>query len=160
MHEITIAPEDPGQPDVAALVRALDHYMAGLYPAESVHSLDIETLRCPEVRFFVARRESIALGCAALVLHGRDYGEVKRVYVAPAARGLSLGHLLVAQLQYTAFENGIGHLKLETGIHQPQALGLFKSSGFSICGPFGDYPKDDPNSVFMEKTVSASNQSA
>ena len=60
--------------------------------------------------------------------------------------------LLMASGRY-AREHGLKAMKLETGTLQPEALGLFARSGFSPCGPYADYPTDDPYSVFMEKPV-------
>jgi putative acetyltransferase len=152
MSELLIAAEDPRQPDVTGLVRELDRLFEALYPAESNHLLDIETLARPEIRFFVLRRNGDAIGCGALWIH-EDYGEVKRVYVRSTARGLKLGHLIIRKIEDEARVLQLPLLRLETGIHQPEALGLFASAGFSICGAFGDYPADDPNSVFMEKRI-------
>lgn len=153
MSGIRIEKEDPREPDCAALVHALDAYFAALYPAESNHLLDIETLARPEMRFFVARRGVEALGCGALWLHGGEYGEVKRVYVRPEARGLRLGRLILDRLEKEARDNALPLMRLETGIHQPEALGLFETHGFRRCAVFGDYPAGDPNSVFMEKRL-------
>lgn len=151
---VTITREDPRQPDVIRLVQDLDDYMAALYPAESNHLLDIETLARPEILFHVARRDGAAIGCAALWLRdGADYAEVKRVYVSPAARGGKLGAKLITILEAAARTAGRCILRLETGIHQPEARRLFLAAGFHDCGPFGDYPADDPLSVFMEKRL-------
>jgi putative acetyltransferase len=152
MSELLIAAEDPRWPDVTGLVRELDRMFEGLYPAESNHLLDIETLARPEIRFFVLRRDGNAIGCGALWIR-EDYGEVKRVYVKPAARGVKLGHLIIRKIEEEARALQLPLLRLETGIYQPEALRLFASAGFSICGAFGDYPADDPNSVFMEKRI-------
>ena len=42
---------------------------------------------------------------------------------------------------------------LETGVYQPEALGLFAHHGFARCRHFGDYPPDDPLSLFMDKRL-------
>jgi putative acetyltransferase len=152
MNAFMIACEDPRQADVTGLVRELDEMFAALYPAESNHLLDIETLAQEKVRFFVVRRNGAAMGCGALLMH-ETYGEVKRVYVRPEARGSKLGKLILKSLEEEALKHRLQLLRLETGIHQPEALGLFASAGFEPCGAFGDYPKDDPNSVFMEKRI-------
>jgi putative acetyltransferase len=152
MNAFMIACEDPRQADVAGLVRELDEMFAALYPAESNHLLDIETLAGEEVKFFVVRRNGAAMGCGALLMH-ETYGEVKRVYVKPEARGCKLGKLILKRLEEEALKHRLALLRLETGIHQPEALGLFASAGFEPCGAFGDYPKDDPMSVFMEKRI-------
>jgi putative acetyltransferase len=104
------------------------------------------------VRFFVVRRDGEALGCGALWLHA-DYGEVKRVYVRPSARGHKLGHLIMRKIEDEARALNLPLLRLETGIRQAEALNLFAATGFAICSAFGDYPADDANSVFMEKRI-------
>jgi putative acetyltransferase len=152
MEEVVIAREDPRQPEVQRLVRELDAMFEALYPAESNHLLDIETLAGNDTRFFVVRLKSVALGCGALWLHGQ-YGEVKRVYVRPKARGRKIGRLIMRRLEEEARMLALPFLRLETGIHQPEALGLFAAAGFTRCGAFGDYPADDANSVFMEKRI-------
>ena len=152
MEALAIAREDPRRADVEVLVRALDAMFESLYPAESNHLLDIDTLARPDIRFFVVRERGEALGCGALWIHD-DYGEVKRVYVKPEARGRKLGYVILQRLEEEARALGIELLRLETGVKQPEALGLFKVWGFAECGAFGDYPKDDANSVFMEKRI-------
>jgi len=148
---ITIAGEPPDQPDVRELIAALDRQMLALYPPESNHLLDIETLSGPGVGFFVARVVGRAVGCAALV-HRDDYGEVKRMYVSPEMRGHGLARQLLGAVEQAAHEAGFDLLRLEVGIAQPDAIGLYRSFGFKKRGPFGDY-RDDPLSIFMEMGV-------
>ena len=150
--KIEIALADPRRPEIAALVRELDAYMIALYPAESNHLVDIETLARADVRFFVARRMTEALGCGAIMLRP-DYAEVKRVYVSHRARGLGLGRLILERLERESLANHLQLMRLETGTLQPEALALFISKGFIRCEPFGDYPANDPFSVFMEKRL-------
>jgi putative acetyltransferase len=155
---IVIEPTDPRRSEVRELVGELDAYMQGLYPAESNHLVDVEALARPEVRFFVGRVDGESLGCGAIMLRrgeGEAYAEVKRIYVSPRARGLGLGKLLMTRLEAAAAAEGLALMRLETGIYQPQALGLFAHLGYARCGHFGDYPTDDPLSVFMEKRLQA-----
>jgi putative acetyltransferase len=149
--EIVIAIADPAEPSVRALIEALDAYMVPMYPAESNHLLDIETLRRPQMRFFAATVDGATLGCGGCWLHD-DYAEIKRVFVSPAARGLGLAKRLMDRIEAEALSSGRRIARLETGIHQPEALGLYRRLGYAGRGPFGDYV-DDPNSVFMEKTL-------
>lgn len=149
MSPVTIALESPRRPDVARLVEELDALLESLYPAESNHLLAVEALAAPDVRFFVARRDGEALGCGALRLDAARWGEVKRLYVRPAARGMKLGRRLLDRIADEARREGLGVLRLEAGVRQPEALVLYRSAGFVERGPFGEYA-DDPASVFME----------
>ena len=150
---VSIEGVDPRVPEVIEMIRELDLYMGRLYPAESNHLMDIHSLVQPDVRFFAAKVDGAYRACGAIKLHGRDYAEVKRVYVMPNTRGLGLGRRMVATLEEAARRENIGLMRLETGIFQPEALALFEASGFRRCSAFGSYPADDPYSVFMEKRL-------
>jgi putative acetyltransferase len=150
--DIAIQPADPREPEVRRLVEELDRYQMALYPAESNHLLDIETLAQPQMRFFSVAVDGKIVGCGGIWLH-EDYAEVKRVYVHPEARGLGLAKKIMAQLEDEARSAGRTVARLETGIWQPEALGLYQALGYADRGPFGDYPTDDPLSVFMEKQL-------
>ncbi len=147
-----IALERADQPDVIALIDALDAYQKPLYPAESHHGIDIAALSRPEVIFAVARETSgQAVACGAIVL-GPAHGELKRMYTLPAWRGQGVAAQVLALLQHSAMARGCRHFVLETGPLQPEALAFYARQGFVRRGPFGDY-WDDPHSVFMEKAV-------
>jgi putative acetyltransferase len=152
MADIIIAPESPRQDDVARLIHELDRYQESLYPPESNHLLGVDTLAAADVRFFVARRGSEALGCGALRIDRDGYAEVKRMFVVPAARGLKLGQRILDRLEEQARREGVTCVRLETGVHQAVALALYRGAGYVERGPFGDY-QPDPLSVFMEKTL-------
>jgi putative acetyltransferase len=149
---VVVTQESPRQAEIATLVAELDAYLGGLYPAESNHLLDVEALAAPDVRFFVARVDGWPVGCGALRVDREGWGEVKRIYVRPAARGGRVSVLLLERVEETARREGLTRLRLETGIHQPEALGLFRRAGFVERGPFADF-KLDPLSVFMEKPL-------
>lgn len=152
MTAVVITIADPAHPPVRAMVEELDAYLVPLYPAESNHLLDIETLRQPQMRFFAAHRGEEVLAIGGCWLHD-DYAEVKRIYVTPAARGLGLAKLIMQRIEEEALACGRMIARLETGIHQPESLGLYRRLGYADRGAFGDYPADDPNSVFMEKRL-------
>ncbi|HYA35023.1 MAG TPA: GNAT family N-acetyltransferase [Candidatus Binataceae bacterium] len=151
---IDIRTESPNQSEVVTLIAASDAYLASLYPAESNHLADVETLSRPEVTFLVARMAGKAVGCGAILRRGREYAEIKRMFVAPEARGIGLGRLILDKLERAASEQELKILRLETGIRQPEALALYRSAGFDEIEPFGDYVAD-PLSVFMEKRLGA-----
>lgn len=145
-----IGQESPNQPDVIKLISDLDTYQDSLYPPEARYALDLTSLSQPNVLFSVARDEqNKALGCGAIVLN-ESYGEVKRMFVSPEARGQGVAQQLIAALEASAYESGCRTLMLETGPYQPEALTFYSKQGYAACGPFGDYP-DHPLSVFMSK---------
>jgi putative acetyltransferase len=141
--------ETPDQPEVRDMLARLDAYCAALYPAESNHLLDVASLMQGDVLFLVARDvDGAAVGCAALV-NRQEYGEVKRMFVDERRRGLGTGRKLLEHLVMFARMSGLSVLRLETGIHQPEAIGLYERMGFERRAPFGDY-REDPLSLFME----------
>ncbi len=149
---LAIARESPDQPEIATFLAASDAYMAGLYPAESNHLVDRASLAAANATFLVVRKAGAALGCGAVIDAGDGSGEIKRMWIAPAARGTGAGRAMLAALEAAARERGLGVLRLETGSAQPAALGLYRAAGFIERGPFGAYGPD-PLSVFMEKAL-------
>jgi putative acetyltransferase len=146
---LIINTETPDQPEVRDMLARLDAYCAALYPAESNHLMDIASLMQGDVLFLVARDvDGAAVGCAALV-NRQEYGEVKRMFVDERRRGLGTGRKLLEHLVMFARMSGLSVLRLETGIHQPEAIGLYERMGFERREPFGDY-LEDPLSLFME----------
>lgn len=152
---MNITLESPNQPEIIALIADLDVYQDTLYPAEARYALDLTSLCQPNVLFAVARKtDGMAVGCGALVInHG--YGEIKRMYVRPEARGLGAARRIIDLLESEADIKGCRKFMLETGPYQPEALGFYARQGYERCGPFGDYP-EHPLSVFMEKSAKLS----
>jgi putative acetyltransferase len=149
---VVIQREPPRQPGVIRLLELSSAYAASLYPAESNHMLPLEELEEPSVSFFVARRGTDVVGCASLVRYQDGTAEIKRMFVDSEARGLKLGKRLLETLEDEARRLGIGVIRLETGIYQPEAIGLYRTAGYVEIEPFGSY-KPDPLSLFMEKRV-------
>lgn len=144
MREITIAPEPPDSTDGRRLVDELDGVLNPRYAPEDRHGYDLTRLMQPGVHFFIVRVGREAAGCGAVHLidaAGGDvaYGEVKRMYVRPGFRGLGLGRKLLHHLCRVAGASGRSVVRLETGIHQHEAIGLYEAEGFERIPPFGSY---------------------
>jgi putative acetyltransferase len=146
---IDIRRSDPR--DFLALLKVGDDYAASLYPAESNHMLDVETLLNPNMHFFGVWRGVEKLGCGGFWTYG-DYVEIKRVWLEPAARGLGLSRQLMLKLEQEASALGFTSARLETGVKQQEALGLYRAIGYEQCAEFGEYSAD-PLSVFMVKLI-------
>jgi putative acetyltransferase len=144
--------ESPNQPAVIQLIAELDAYQDTLYPPESRHSLDLTSLCQPNVLFAVARdTDGRAIGCGAVVL-GKDYGELKRMYVHPSSRGRGVAQGVLARLESEAARRACTLIMLETGPSSFDALAFYEASGYRRRALFGSYA-DDPLSVFMEKPI-------
>jgi putative acetyltransferase len=147
-----IVEERPDTPDAQALISELESYLEPQYPRESRHGYSVEKLLREGVAFFVVREDSVAAGCGGVQLFGAEYGELKRMYVRSEFRGRGLGKLMLNHLAHYARQQGVGLLRLETGIHQKEAIGLYEGFGFKCVPPFGEY-KEDPLSIFYEKRI-------
>jgi putative acetyltransferase len=152
MRNVTVQQTDPASEDARRLIEELDSYLTGLYPAESNQLLSVESLRQPNVTFLVARIDGQIAGCGAFVNHGGEYAELKRMFVKPEFRGLKIGRRILEELETRARAGGLARARLETGIAQPEALGLYENAGYQRTGSFGAY-REDPLSVFMEKRL-------
>jgi putative acetyltransferase len=150
--KVDIQPEDPRQPDVQALLHQSDDYLRALYPAESNHLVSADVLRTNRAIFLAARRDAELLGSIAFLLIAPGHAEMKRLFVRTDARGIGLGRRLLDALEEIACDRGIARISLETGVRQPEAIALYRTSGYQACPPFGDY-KADPLSLFMTKSL-------
>ena len=147
--------EDPSQPEVIALLRDGEEHSAKLYPAESNHHMPLDALRASNVRFLVVRdANGRAVGTGALALNG-PWAELKAMWVIPEARRLGVSRIILTALVARARSEGVRTLRLETGVKNHAALGLYTRAGFERRDPFGDY-RADPLSVFMQKDLSNS----
>ncbi|MEV6645073.1 GNAT family N-acetyltransferase [Amycolatopsis sp. NPDC051371] len=90
--------------------------------------------------FLVARDAGgTALGCGGLRLLGPGSGEVKRMYVEPAARGTGVATALLRALEDRARDFGIARLLLETGTGQPDAIRFYQREGYEPIEAYGPY---------------------
>jgi putative acetyltransferase len=151
----TVAHADPLSPEGRALVAESQAALEAVYPPEDIFSFTAAELARPDTVFLVARTGTAdggpAAGCVALVDCG-GYGEVKRLYVRPAARGTGAGRALMGALEAAAMAAGLAAVRLETGGRLAAALALYRRSGYRPRGPFGTY-RAHPASLFMEKNL-------
>ena len=147
-----IFPERPDTTDAKALIAELEALLEPFYPRESRHGYSVEKLITEGVAFFLIREAGVPVGCGGIQLHGTEYGEIKRMYVRPQFRGLGLARLMLDHLAAYAQERGVFLLRLETGIHQKEAIALYEGMDFQRIPPFGEY-REDPNSRFYEKRI-------
>jgi putative acetyltransferase len=123
-------------------------------PPESIHALDLEKLRQPDITFWSAWEGSELLGCAALKELDPQHGEVKSMKTSPKHLRKGVAKQLLEHLIEEAKLRGYQRISLETGPMEAfeAAKRLYAKFGFTYCDPFADY-KEDPNSVFMTKEL-------
>ena len=150
--DIQIEYLDPKAADVQALVAVSDAFYEGLYPVESTHLEALDELDKPDVLFIGCRIGDalVASGAAKLMDDDGDYAEIKRVFVLEDFRGRGLSARLMNFLETELHKRGVRLFRLETGVRQPEAQGLYRKLGYHKRGPYGAYGPD-PLSVFMEK---------
>jgi ribosomal protein S18 acetylase RimI-like enzyme len=154
---VSIVAERPDSPEASRLITELDDHLSPRYPPSSRHGFSVGRLLEEGVEFFVLRSDGEPVACGGILLvdaAGTEpaYAEVKRMYVAPAFRGAGYGKAILQRLADEARARGIDRLRLETGIHQVEAIGLYETTGFRRIGPFGPYA-DDPLCVFLERRL-------
>src|SRR5262245_12925510 len=149
----SITEERPDSPDALALLSELDQALwLHPYPPQSRHAFSVDKLLREQVAFFVARVDDSPAACGGLKLFPAEYAEVKRMYVRPEYRGRGLGKAILNHLAGYAVAREIELLRLETGIYQVEAIGLYERWGFQRRPPFGEY-REDPLSVYFEKRI-------
>jgi putative acetyltransferase len=146
-----IAPDSSGARRLIALA---DEYLGALYPPEVNFLESVETLQKPDVCFLGIEDNGKLVACGAVRLMDDNpaYGEIKRLFVLTGQRGRGHARSIMQALESELREKRVALARLEAGISQPEALGLYEALGYRRRGPFGRYPAN-PYSVFMEKVI-------
>ncbi|MFK8075051.1 MAG: GNAT family N-acetyltransferase [Granulosicoccus sp.] len=135
------------------VIHLLEEHMQDMQstsPPESVHALDLEGLRAPNVTFWSAWENTELTGCGALKELSSTSGEIKSMRTTTQHRRRGVAANILTTIIDTAKTRGYQQLYLETGsmIEFESARLLYTRFGFIECAPFEDYV-EDPNSVFM-----------
>ena len=137
-------------PKVIALLEDHLQSMTLHSPPESIHALDVDELRKPEITFWSAWEGEELLGCGAIKELDLNHGEIKSMKTAPNHLRKGVARKILIHIIKEAKKRGYERLSLETGSMDAflPAKKLYESLGFRYCEPFSDYV-EDPNSVFM-----------
>ncbi|MGL6210139.1 MAG: GNAT family N-acetyltransferase [Paracoccaceae bacterium] len=149
-----IARESPVGADLTLLMARHTADMHADTPPESIHMMDASELAIPEVQFYVLREGGVPVAMGAFKRIAAGHAEIKSMHVLAEARGRGLSKAMLEHLLAEARAAGLQRLSLETGV-QPTfvaARALYEKAGFDYCPPFEGY-WDDPNSVFMTKSL-------
>ncbi len=153
MH-LQIVLDDLSGPEVAELLGEHLRDMALHSPPESVHALDLDSLRQPDISFWTLRENGELLGCGALKQLDEQHGEIKSMRTARAHLRRGVAARLLAHILDEARRRSYRRLSLETGSAEAfrPAHEMYSRFGFIACGPFGDYA-EDPYSIFMTREL-------
>lgn len=150
--ELTIESVRPDGDEAQRLIRQLDDDLRSRYPGISIHGLSSADLADDEFTFVVARINGQEVGCGALRRLEPTVGELKRMFVVPAFRRHGIARRVLSALEARAIELGHTTLRLETGRGQPEAIALYKSSGYAEIPSFGEYCTNEYG-VCLEKRL-------
>jgi len=151
---VKIVVDDLSGPAIAEFLAEHLRDMRAISPPESVHALDLDELRKPEITFWSVLDGDTLVGCAALKRLDADHAELKSMRTASTRRRGGIGSLILDHVIGEARRMGYTRLSLETGsfdFFEP-ARTLYRKFGFDYCEPFADYTLD-PNSVYMTREI-------
>ncbi|WDL95960.1 GNAT family N-acetyltransferase [Alicyclobacillus sp. ALC3] len=142
--------DDMTDSQVIALIGQHLRSMEDYSPAASIHALDLDNLRRPDITFWTVWEGDELLGCGALKDLGGGHGEVKSMRTATAHLRKGVARYVLQHIVAEARQRGYYRLSLETGSNEAfdPAKKLYATFGFELCRPFADY-QEDPYSVFM-----------
>ena len=149
-----ITRDDLSGSEIYALLQEHLQDVAQHSPPESVHALDIEALRQPDITFWTVWEQGELLGCGALKELDAHHAEIKSMRTSSLHRRKGVANNLLQHLLAEATRRGYSRVSLETGSMEAfePARKLYANYGFAYCGPFADYV-EDPYSVFMTRAL-------
>ncbi|MCU8105491.1 GNAT family N-acetyltransferase [Shewanella sp. SM101] len=154
IRAMKITLDDLKGPEIAALLQEHLDDMRATSPPESVHALDLDGLRQPNIRFWTLWDGNNLAGCGALKWLDAEHAEIKSMRTAAPYKKQGIASKILQHLINDAISAGVKRLSLETGsmdFFNPARM-LYTKFGFESCGPFDTYQLD-PNSVFMTKKI-------
>ena len=142
--------DDLSQQDIIDVLLEHHKQMFNHSPAESVHALDLEGLRAPNMTFWSAWIDGEIAGCGGMKELSSNEGEIKAMRTVDKFLRKGVAVNILDTIINEARKRGYQTLSLETGTHEAfiPARKMYANRGFEICGPFGDYQLD-PHSAFM-----------
>jgi DNA-binding MarR family transcriptional regulator/GNAT superfamily N-acetyltransferase len=142
---VTVDVVDPATHDAQHCLREyyaeLDRRFDAGFDPDTTLPVDLDEMRAPSGSFLLASLRREPVGCGALKLHGRRKpAEIKRVWVAPEARGLGVGRRLLGALEARARDEGVRTVRLDTNRALVEAIAMYRSSGYREIDAFNREP--------------------
>ena len=141
---VTVAAEDPAGAGAAWCIEQFfaelgRRFDGGFDPVRSVPA-DVAQMRPPSGVLLLARRGAEPVGCGAVLFHGEQPAEIKRMWIAPEARGAGVGRRLLRALEQHARVAGATAVRLETNGALAEAIGLYRGEGYGEVAAFSADP--------------------
>jgi putative acetyltransferase len=151
---VIIRVDDLSGPEIQELLQEHLRNMFLHSPPESVHALDLDGLRKPNITFWTVWQDDDLMGCGALKELEPGHGEIKSMRTVSRHLRQGVAARMLSHILDVAKERSYRRLSLETGSMEAfsPARSLYLRFGFTECGPFADY-REDPYSVFMTKEL-------
>jgi GNAT superfamily N-acetyltransferase len=152
-HEVVIRAEDAALPTGQGLLDGFRRELVkryGHFDEAASPSATPADFAPPSGRFLVVYVDGLAVACGGVKRLDASTGEVKRMFVAPAARGRGVSRILLTALEDAARELGYSRMRLDTGREQHEAQGLYPTAGYA---EIPDYNGNPYASVWFEKTL-------
>jgi putative acetyltransferase len=151
---VKIVVDDLASPKIAEFLDEHVQEMRSITPLESVHALDLDGLRKPEITFWSILDGDTLVGCGAIKRLDAGHAELKSMRTASTRKRSGIASLLLEHIITEAKHMGFRRLSLETGADEffRPARELYEKFGFGYCEPFADY-RPDPHSVFMTRAL-------
>lgn len=152
--KVTVEAEPFDSEDARRLVEALDAHLSSRYSPDQRFGPNLKPAHLASGlgTFVVARADGRAIGCGAVRRLDQETFEVKRMYVEPALRGHGVAKEILNRLEAHATALGARRLVLETGVHQAEAIGLYRQAGYRQVDCWGEYATS-ATSVCFEKLL-------
>ncbi|NKE61351.1 GNAT family N-acetyltransferase [Lentzea sp. PSKA42] len=141
-------------PDSVKMIADLQQVYVDRYGDVDVTPVDPAQFAAPLGYFVIGYLDGVPVACGGWRINEELSGaaEIKRMYVVDAVRGKGFSRLVLAHLEETAREAGLHRMVLETGLRQPEAIGLYTTSGYERIENFGVY-RDHPESRCFGKPL-------
>jgi putative acetyltransferase len=152
--DFDVRTDDLRGPEIAELLTEHLRSLAEVTPRESMHALNLDELRKPEITFWSIWQGQAIVGCGALKELDAEHGEIKSMRTAAAHLRRGVASTILEHIISQAKRRGYRRLSLETGAmpYFKPAQSLYRKFGFTNCAPFADY-FEDANSVFMTRKL-------
>jgi putative acetyltransferase len=146
--------DDLTGPEVESLIREHLHGMTLHSPPESIHALNLDQLRKPEIYFWTVWEDNELMGCGALKQLDEQHGEIKSMRTSSAHLRKGVAKRMLEHIIQEAQQPGYTRISLETGsmVGFDPTRRLYETFDFTYCQPFADYV-EAPNSVFMTRKL-------